>query len=98
MQHLDHCAQPNAGLGAGTERLGGEQQQQRPNSLATPGDQILRYVRHHFNRRSGLTRKLMLDGGKVIANEIINFGSGRDGEGTHRFFRLSIRALRTKPV
>jgi len=59
----------------------------RANSFSTACNQILRNVRDDLNMRGRLGRESLLDGGKVVTEEVKDLGRRRDGEGTHSWLK-----------
>ena len=83
MEHLDDGAEADAAMAGGAEGFGREKQEQGPDALAATLDEVLRDVGDDGHIGRGLTGELLLNGSEIVAEEVEDLGSGRDGEGAH---------------
>ena len=89
VEHLDDCAEADAGLAGAAEGFGGEQEEQWADALAAAGDEVAGDVGDDFDVGGGLAGELLLDGGEVVAEQVEDFGGSRDGESAHLIVRVS---------
>ncbi len=89
VQHLDDGAEADAAWAGAAEGFGREQEQQRADAFAAACDEIPRDVGDDLDVGGGLAVEVLLDGREVVAEEVEDFGCGRDGEGAHLIVRVS---------
>ena len=73
MNQLDDGAKPDRAVSPVSRIARRKQQQGRAQPLASSAQQIARDFRDRLDRRVVLERKLLLDLGQVVANEIEDF-------------------------